>query len=144
VSATEHGVRDCNGATDQHLDKVALAQFTFKGDKLRAVGAAIAKAFDYIPTMGFNVTVWSDEVELPELDKADRNLIGTAWKNLVRWKIIVRMEGAGDHRKANRDKRKKRRGGIAFRYQLLDAKLLRSFLKANHVEPAAEPQKELF
>lgn len=122
---------------DQHLDRVALAQFTFKGDKLRAVGVAVAKAFS-----GLQPKVWADEVQLPELGPDDRNIVGTAWKNLARWGIIQRMEGEGDHRRSTRPGR---RGGIVFRYRLTNQKLLETFLARNGVAnplPVLE-QKEL-
>lgn len=121
---------------DQHLKSVALSQFTFKGDKLRSVGVAIAKEFDHTATLGYDIKVWSDEVPLPVLDNADKNCIGTAWKNLTRWNIITRLEGSDDHR---RSKSKSRRGGVAWRYKLVSDKLLAAFLRANHVEP--EPPK---
>lgn len=115
--------------TDQSLNEVTLAQLTFKPGPCRSVAVAIAKSFDESPTG----SVWADEVPLPALAAEDKNVIGTTWRNLAKWKIIQRLEGAGDHRRSTR---KGRKGGVVFRYQLRNRGLLQTFLRRNNCEPA--------
>lgn len=109
---------------DTKLDVATIAQFTFKGETCRAVAVAIAKAFVEAP----DGSVWADSVALPELAADDKNTIGLAWRNLTRWKMIQRQEGATDHR---RSKAKGRKGGVVFRYKLLNYGLLQTFLVRN-------------
>ena len=75
---------------------------------------------------------------LPPLPTEDRNCVGSAWKNLARWGVIQRLEGATDHRRSTAPGRK---GGVVWRYALADAKLLRAFLRANGADEPRPPQK---
>jgi hypothetical protein len=124
--------------TDQHLDQSTLAQMTFKPGTVRRVAVAIASAAE--ASQG---SLWADEVPLPELGPDDKNTIGLAFRNLARWKIIERCEGATDHRRSRRAGRK---GGVCWRYVVVNRGLLRAFLKANGASDriTAEKQIELF
>ena len=132
------GCPGTDAATDNHLKDVALVQHLFKGAKVQAVAVAIGNAFADAP----GESIWADDIGLPELDDASKNCIGTAWKQLARWKIIQRLEGEFDHRRSTNPTSK---GRTVWRYRLLDAKLLRAFLRANGVEqkPVRHEQPQL-
>ena len=122
-------------SVDERLQEKSLLQFAFKGDTVRAVAVAVARAFD----ASSSGSVWSDEVELPPLEPDDRNIIGMVWRGMAKWGIVRRMEGATDHR---RSRNKSRRGGVAWRYEIVSRGLLRTFMLRNHTTPAGDPQGE--
>ena len=121
--------------TEERLQSKALLQFAFKGDKVRQVATAVAMAFDNSPSG----SVWVDEIELPPLDVEDRNIIGLVYKNMAKWGMIERLEGADSHRRSQRNGR---RGGTIFKYRLTNRSLLKTFMLRNHAVPAGDPQQE--
>lgn len=122
---------------DAKLDEAHLRQFGFKGDKVRLVAAAVCRAFAAAPGR----SVWFDEIELPELAKDDRNIIGLVARSLAKWGIIRRCEGSGDHRRSRRDGRK---GGVCWRYEIASHRLLETFAERNGIGlPQQERQPEL-
>ena len=123
--------------TDAKLAAAALAQYGFKGDTVRRVALAVAKAFADAP----GNSVWADEVKLPELNDDSKNVVGLVWKNLAKWGIVRRCEGATDHRRSRNPSRK---GGVAWRYELASHSLLKTFMARNQVEPLATDQMEMF
>ena len=131
IAATGHEQASGRSQTDAHLDSVALKQYGFKNEKLRAVAVAICKAMTASP----GCVVWADSVVIPACVDADsRNCVGSAWRILANWGIIQRMEGAGDHRRSTAPGR---RGGNVWRYRLLSPGLCRAFLRANGVAVVA-------
>jgi len=121
---------------DKHLMEKSIAQLLFKAGPCRAVAVAIAKAFLDSP----GDSVWSDEVQLPELAADDKNVIGTAWKNLARLGLVQRQEGVGDHRRSTREAS---RGRTVWRYRIMDAASLRTFLARNGGSNGVQSQPEL-
>ena len=114
--------------SETELSDAALLQYAFKSDTVRRVAVAVAQAFDQAPGQ----FVWQDEIVLPELDAADKNIIGLVFKNMGKWGMIRRLGGEQDHR---RSQRKDRRGGVAWRYQLVNLELLRTFMRRNQCAP---------
>lgn len=118
---------------DAHLADKSLLQYAFKSNTVRAVAVAIALAAVAAP----GSTVWPDEIELPELVNEDKNIIGLCFKNLAKWKMIERLEGAGQHR---RSRVKSSKGRTVFQYRVINVGLLKTFLKRNGV---TAPNKQL-
>lgn len=108
---------------DKHLDAVALAQFLFKTEKMKAAALTILeKAIN----MG---RFWPDEVDLDFLGEKDRNCIGSIFRILS----VPTADETGKTRGAGlgfiaqtgskrRSRRKGRSGGIIFEYYCVTAK----------------------
>lgn len=123
--------------TDSYLDEKTLLQLTFKPGICRNVAVTIATAAE----ASASSSIWADEIPLPELQPEDKNTIGLAFRNLSRWGIIERCEGATDHRRSRREGRK---GGVCWRYVVKSRKLLRAFLRANGAPIPELKQANLF
>jgi predicted transcriptional regulator len=108
---------------DAQLDAATISQISFKPGPVTNISVAIVKHIlsDRI--------VWMDDIELPQVDAADKNAIGLSIRRLANIGIITRMEGMNDHR---RSKVKARRGGQVWKYRLANQKLAETFLKRNN------------
>lgn len=119
---------------DQQLDAATLQQLSFKDDTCRRI--AIRTVESFLPDR----IQWGDEIDLGDVDPADKNVIGCTWRRLAKLGIIKRMEGADDHR---RSKVKSRKGGVVWKYRLGNAKLAETFLKRNGWTRTRRGQHEL-
>lgn len=108
---------------DKHLDEVAIAQFLFKSDKMKAAALTVLeKAIN----MG---RFWPDQVDLDFLGEKDRNCIGSVFRILsvpkpdengkIRGTGLGFIDQTGSKR---RSRRKGRSGGIIFEYYCVAAK----------------------
>ena len=119
---------------DAGLDWGTIKQLIWKNDTCKRVAVLIVESFlkDKIQ--------WSDDVNVQGLDDKDKNIIGLTWRRLAKLGILKRMEGAEDHR---RSKVKSRKGGIVWKYRLVNPALANAFLKRNGWNPTRRNQPEL-
>lgn len=115
---------------DSHLDNVQIKQLIFKPGVARNIMIKIASTFiDGNPH-------WPDEIKFPEIERKDKNCIGSAWRTLMNHGMIAQTA------EIRRSKADGRRGGIILKYRPENVNLLKRFLKANGW--TEKPQGELF
>lgn len=120
--------------TDTILDEITIKQLTWKPTVARNVAVRIvqtALASDHL---------FPDEVifeGVPSLTEADKNCIGTAWRNLVNQGILERGTSFRRSTAPNAN------GRTVFAYKLASVGLAKTFLERNGVAWDAG-QKELF
>lgn len=117
---------------DATLDEVALRQLVWKPGPMRDTAIAICKSA--LADMSF--AFWPDEVLLPELQAADRNCIGSAFRLLTKAGIIERL---GSFR---RSKAKGANGRTVFAYQLVSRAKAETFLRRNGATTIPKRQSE--
>lgn len=122
-----------NVQTDARLGQVTVNMLLFKDGVCRNIANSIVESF--LP----DKIQWADEVPLPVVTDADKNCIGMVWRALAKAGIIKRMEGAGDHRRSTV---KSRRGGLTWKYRIVNEALARRFLKQNGWTRTIRGQKE--
>mgnify|MGYP006288136807 CR=1 FL=1 len=110
--------------TDQTLDAITLKQLTWKPTVARSVAVRIVQH----ATMCDHL--FPDEVDfenIPSLTEADKNCIGTAWRNLVKQGILERGVNFRRSTAPNAN------GRTVFAYRLASVGLAKTFLERNGV-----------
>jgi len=117
-----------------HLAESTVLVQTWKPSKTRNVGCAIVRALLSCKT--HELYLYADEVDLSFVENADAKIIGLAWRNLRRNKIIKRLDIT------RRSTKKSSHGREIHAYAIESVALAIAFLKANGEK--YKPQPELF
>jgi len=119
---------------DAQLDKISLRALTWKPGAARDIAVLICQRILHSPWR-----VWPDEIELKAIAQDDRQIVGLAWRQLMKAQIIRQT---GQFRKSNAAGR---HGGTVFEYELLSAARAKTFIRRNGSIPiVTEQQSELF
>jgi hypothetical protein len=109
---------------DQHLDEIALRQFTWKNKKLLTSCLLIAKK-----ASEKNDVFWPDEVTFDFLlTDDDRNVIGSAWRMVTKMGLV---EKTGNWRRSTFQASA---GRTIFEYRCINNALARAFVKRYDVD----------
>lgn len=117
---------------DATLDAVALKQFVWKSERLKAVACAIVKQLLTDGSEG-----WPDEFLYKDLAKEDCNCVGMAFRFLAKNRIITQT---GRHKRSQGDKS---HGRIIWQYRIDSAALANTFLQRNGAHALQLRQQEL-
>ncbi len=117
---------------DTKLDDATLKQLAWKPTKHRDIALAITTHFlrDRI--------AWADTVDLSFVAAEDLNCIGTAWRELMRVRILEPMG------MFKRSKKEDSKGRKVFKYRLASEPLARAFLRRHGINFRNPKQPELF
>lgn len=118
-----------NAKADAELYDVAAKQLCFKPS------AVTNTMLDVVTQLRDDRIKWGDEFELTVAPN-DCNCVGTAFKLLMRAKLVFRME---QHRRSRRDGQK---GRLVFKYRLGNDALAATFLRVNNRSTATKGQPE--
>jgi len=120
---------------DQHLDEKTILQMSFKVSTVQTIAVFIVEQF--LP----DKIKWLDEVKLPPgIEKRDMNCVSLVWRRLAKLGILKKMEGSDNYR---RSKKKTRRGGVVWKYRMLNARLAETFLRRNGWKKVIRSQYQL-
>lgn len=119
---------------DAQLNAISLRALTWKPGPARDIAIAICQRILRSPWR-----LWPDEIELKAIAQDDRQIVGLAWRQLMKAQIIRQT---GQFRKSNAPGR---HGSTVFEYELLSESRAKTFVRRNGSIPiVAEHQTELF
>lgn len=116
---TAQEVTAANLASEEALYKVAAQHVVFKAGKTTAVMVELVRQL--VPDR----LLWGDEFEFNVDRVHDANVIGTAFRLLLRARVIDRVS---EYRPSTR---KEQNGRLVWRYRIANLTLARAFLKRN-------------
>ena len=119
---------------DKHLDEISLRALTWKPSVARDIAVDICQRVIVPPWR-----CWPDEIKLAGVSAEDRHIVGLAWRQLMKAKVIKQT---GIYRRSNSPGR---HGGTVFQYELVSRARAETFIRRNGKIPKVnELQTDLF